>query len=95
MKKVLSIIAVISLGAGSVFAGCGKKVDNVGTFTYNAETKTLSGGDLKKPIKILPTTKVTNADGEEATIEDIAGGKVKVVSEHNKADSVAAVKATS
>ncbi len=92
MKKVLSILAVLSLAAGSVFAGCGKKVENVGTFTYDPETKTLTGEGLKKPVTILASTEIKDADGNEATIEDIASGKVKIVSEHNKADSVAAVK---
>ena len=85
MKKVLSFLAIIGLAAGSVFAGCGKKVETVGTLTkYNEEKKTIKIEGADKPIKITATTK--GAD----KLADLTGKKVKVISEHGKADSVAA-----
>ena len=88
MKKFLGIIAAIAIGAGSVYAGCGKKVTNEGEAAYDADTKSLTIEGAKKPIQIQATTVVKNADGEEVDIASLDGKKVKVVSEHNKADSV-------
>lgn len=87
MKKLLTLLAMASLAVGA-HAACGKKVTDEGTLkTYNAEKKEVV---------------VTKADGKEATITltpattgadkvaALVGKPVKVISEHGKADSVAA-----
>ena len=87
MKKLLTLLAMASLAVGAQ-AACGKKVTDEGTLkSFNAEKKEVV---------------VTKADGKEATITltpatvgadkvaALVGKAVKVVSEHGKADSVAA-----
>lgn len=87
MKKLLTLLAMASLSL-SAQAACGKKVTDEGTLkSYNAEKKEVV---------------VTKADGKEATITltpktegadkvaSLVGKSVKVISEHGKADSVAA-----
>ena len=87
MKKLLTLLAMASLAVGAQ-AACGKKVTDEGTLkSYNAEKKEVV---------------VTKADGNEATITltpatvgadkvaALVGKAVKVVSDHGKADSVAA-----
>lgn len=91
MKKFITAIITCVALAGAAFAGCGKKVTNTGEYTYDAEKKVLTGGDLKKPIAILATTVVKDAEGKKTTIDKLSG-KLTVVSEHNKADSVAPAK---
>ncbi|MEM1440878.1 MAG: hypothetical protein AAGF67_00950 [Verrucomicrobiota bacterium] len=88
MKNFLGIIAAIAIGAGTAFAGCGKKVTSEGEASYDADTKSLTVKGVDKPIKIQASTVIKNADGEEVEIASLDGKKVKVVSEHNKADSV-------
>lgn len=91
MKKFLGIIAAVMIGAGSVYAGCGKKVTDEGKVTsYDADAKTLTVEGAKKPFKIQATTTVKDAEGNEVEISSLEGKKVKVVSEHGKADSVTA-----
>ena len=88
MKKFLALTAILTLSLGSAYAGCGKKVTNEGTLkSYDATTKTavVEGKDGKAAtITITPST--TGAD----TLSTMVGKSVKVVSEHGKADSVAA-----
>ncbi|MFT5470592.1 MAG: cytochrome oxidase Cu insertion factor (SCO1/SenC/PrrC family) [Verrucomicrobiales bacterium] len=91
MKKFITAIISLAL-AGSAFAGCGKKVTNTGEYKYDAEKKMLTGEGLAKPIAILATTVVKDADGKKTTIDKLEG-KITVISEHNKADSVAPAKA--
>jgi hypothetical protein len=85
MKKILSLLTLVALSAGS-FAACGKKVTDEGTLkAYSADKKeiTIETKDGKTVARVLtPDTKV---DGK---IEDLIGKAVKVVSEHNKLDSV-------
>lgn len=73
------------------FADCGHKVTHEGNFTYDSNAKTILVEGGEKPIKLLETTVIKNAEGKEVAITELAGSKVKVVSEHNKADSVTAV----
>lgn len=86
MKKLLTIISVVALSAGSVFAACGKKVTDEGKLTsYNADKKevTITTKEGKAVNRVLtPDSKVTGK------IEELVGKSVKVVSEHNKVDSV-------
>ena len=91
IKKILAMVAVLGLAFSSAYAGCGKKVEVTGTFKYDAETKSLTVEGAKKPIKLQKTTKVTGADGKETTIDKL-DGKITVIHEHNKADSVAPAK---
>lgn len=88
MKQFLALIAIVSLSAGSASAGCGKKVTNEGTLkSFDAATKTLTveAKDGKAAaITLTPTT--TGAE----KVADLVGKSVKIVSEHGKADSVAA-----
>jgi hypothetical protein len=86
MKKLLTIISVVALSAGSVFAACGKKVTDEGKLTsYSAEKKevTITTAEGKAVNRVLtPDSKVSGK------IEELVGKSVKVVSEHNKIDSV-------
>jgi VCBS repeat-containing protein len=88
MKKFLTLIAIVSLSAGSAFAACGKTTTSEGTLkSYDAEKKTLvvEAKDGKATtITLTPST--TGAD----TIATLIGKSVKVVAEHGKAQSVAA-----
>lgn len=88
MKKFLTLIAIVSLSAGSAFAACGKKVTSEGTLkSYDAEKKQLvveSKDGKATTVTLTPDT--TGADKVAALV----GKSVKVVSEHGKADSVAA-----
>lgn len=88
MKKFLALIAIVSLSVGSAVAGCGKKVTNEGTLkSFDAATKTLTvEGKDGKAATITLTPATTGAD----KAADLVGKTVKVVSEHGKADSVAA-----
>jgi len=87
MKKILAILTIVAVSAGSSFAACGKKVTDEGKLTsFNAEKKelTITTKDGKTVNRMLtPDTTVTGK------IEELVGKSVKVVSEHNKADSVA------
>jgi hypothetical protein len=90
MKTILSIIAVVALGAGSVFANCGKKVETTGKLkSFDAETKTLVvvAKGKESTITLTPTTEIKKGK-KEIEITELVGKKVKVVSEHDKADSV-------
>ena len=87
MKKLLALLAMATLTLG-VQAGCGKKVTDEGTLkSYDAEKKTVvveKADGKSATVTLTPTT--TGAD----KVADLVGKAVKVVSEHGKADSVAA-----
>lgn len=88
MKKFLTLIALVTLSAGSAFAGCGKTTTSEGTLkSYDAATKTVvvEAKDGKATtITLTPST--TGADA----VANLVGKSVKVVAEHGKAQSVAA-----
>jgi len=88
MKKFLALIAIVSFSAGSAFAGCGKTITSEGTLkSFDAATKVLvveSKDGKATSITLTPST--TGAD----TVAGLVGKSVKVVAEHNKAQSVAA-----
>ncbi len=88
MKKLLTIITVVALSAGSVFAACGKKVTDEGTLkSFNAEKKEVTievAGGKTVALVMTPDTKVSGK------IEELVGKSVKAVSEHKKLDSVTA-----
>lgn len=87
MKKLLTVLAMVSLAVGAQ-AACGKKVTDEGTLkSYDAEKKevVVTKADGKTAtVTLTPAT--TGAD----KVADLVGKAVKVVSEHGKADSVAA-----
>jgi hypothetical protein len=91
MKKILAICASTVVLALSASAACGKKVTNTGELkSYDAESKSITvvEGDKEVKVTLTPTTVAKGKDGAEAKVEDLVGKTVKVVSEHNKADSV-------
>ncbi len=92
MKKLLALMAVVALAAGSAYAGCGKKVTDEGKLTsYDAETKALVV-ELKDgksaTLTATPATEAKNKDGKKTELSELVGKTVKVVSEHKKIDSV-------
>lgn len=92
MKSILSAFAALMISAGVSYAGCGKKTETTGTLkSYDAETKMIvvdvDGSDTK--VSATPSTEVKSG-AAEAKMEDLVGKKVKVISEHKKADSVTA-----
>ena len=90
MKKLIALLAMASLSVGAQ-AACGKKVTDEGTLkSYDAATKqvVVTKADGKDAtVTLTPTT--TGADKVAAMV----GKAVKVISEHGKADSVAAAAA--
>ncbi len=87
MKKLLTLLAFASLSVAG-FAACGKTVTNEGTLkSYDAESKKVVVVDAAgKSATITLTPSTTGAD----KAADLVGKPVKVVSEHGKAQSVAA-----
>jgi hypothetical protein len=87
MKTLLALLALSSL-AVSAQAGCGKKVTDEGTLkSYDAEKKTVvieKAGGKAATITLTPST----AGADKAA--SLVGKPVTVVSEHNKAESIAA-----
>ena len=87
MKKLLALLAMATLTLGAQ-AGCGKKVTDEGTLkSYDAEKKTVvveKADGKTATVTLTPTT--AGADKVAALV----GKAVKVVSEHGKAESVAA-----
>lgn len=87
MKQILTLaaLAVLSLSAS---AACGKKVTNEGTLkSYDAEKKVVVVEIAEgKTASITLTPATTGAD----KAADLVGKAVTVISEHGKADSVAA-----
>ncbi len=94
MKAMLALIVVLSLGASGVHAGCGVKETHEGTLkSVDAEKNVIvvaiAGKDGKEvSITLTASTKVMDGEGKETKAASLVGKKVKVVSEHSKADSV-------
>lgn len=87
MKKLLALLTLLTLSIGAQ-AGCGKTVTSEGTLkSFDAEKKQLVvEGKDGKSVTITLTPSTTGAD----KAKDLVGKAVKVVSEHNKAQSIAA-----
>ena len=87
MKKFLTLLAMAALTLGAQ-AACGKKVTDEGTLkSFDAEKKlaVIEKADGKTAsITLTPAT--TGAD----KVASLVGKAVTVISEHGKADSVAA-----
>lgn len=85
MKKFFSLIAIVSLSAGSAFAGCGKidttegKLKSFDAATKVAVVETKAG---EKSVTLTPTSK----GGEKA--EKLVGKNVKVQSSHGKVTEI-------
>ena len=90
MKTILSIVAVVALGAGSIFAGCGKTTETKGTLkSFDKDTKTLVIDVKGKESKIAVTTKTEYKKGKKKSeVADLVGKKVTVIVGHKKAVSV-------
>lgn len=98
MKQLVALFVALTIAAGSVYAGCGKKDTDSGKLTsYDKEKKAimveLADGKMAT-IALTPTTETKDAAGKAAKIEDLVGKTVQVVSEHKKADSVTETKKT-
>ncbi len=93
MKKLLTIIALAIFTTAASQAACGTKVTDEGTLkAVNADTKaiTIETADGKTVSRTLtPTSTSAGKDGKAAEASALVGKKVKVVSEHNKIDSLA------
>jgi flavin-dependent dehydrogenase len=90
--KLLSLIAVLVLAATAASAGCGAKDTTEGTLKSvdkenNAVVVEVKEGEEVK-ITLTAKTEVVDADGKKAEVSKLVGSKVKVVSEHAKADSI-------
>jgi len=87
MKKILSLLAIAALALGAQ-AACGKKVTDEGKLkSFDAEKKqvVIEKADGKTAtVTLTPST--TGAD----KAADLVGKPVTVVSEHGKAESIAA-----
>ena len=85
MKKIFSLIAIVSLSVGSAFAGCGKidttegKLKSFDAATKVAVVETKAG---EKSVTLTPTSK----GGEKA--EKLVGKNVKVLSSHGKVTEI-------
>jgi hypothetical protein len=87
MKKILALIAFVSLSFVTADANCGKKVTTEGTLkTYAAEKKELTVE--AKDGKAVTLTLTPSSTGADA-VDKLVGKSVKIVSEHGKIDSVA------
>ncbi len=88
MKTILTILTVLGL-ATAAYAGCGKKVTDEGSLeSFDKDAKTVTVKGAKKPFEISSSTEIKDKDGNAAKIEDLVGKAVKIVSEHNKAESI-------
>ncbi len=81
MKSILTTIAVLSLAAGSAFAGCGKVDKTEGTLkSFNAESKkvVIEAEGKEVTLTLTPTSK--GAD----KLAKLEGKKVSAQSMHGK-----------
>lgn len=91
----VALLAIVALSAGSVYAGCGKKVATVGELeSYDAGTKALTidvtqtsqKSQRNKTVQLTLTPDSKTMGGRE--IEQLVGQQLSVVSEHGKVDYV-------
>ncbi len=96
MKVLVSLILVVAVVTGPVWAGCGKKVNDQGTLTaLDSGNKTFVVTDeagKKTTFKMTPGTKVQDQNGKAAQLADLVNKMVAVTSEHSQADLVAQLK---
>lgn len=87
MKSFLALLAIAALSLNA-YAACGKKVTDTGKLkSYSAETKAAVVTNAEgKDVTITLTPKTVGAD----KAAELVGKDVTVISEHGKADSIAA-----
>ncbi|MBI5772540.1 MAG: hypothetical protein HZA89_02210 [Verrucomicrobia bacterium] len=84
MKKLLTLLAALSLTVGAAYAGCGKTETTKGTLEkYDAEKKaiTVKGTDGK-------SVTLTLTPGVKGDIKALVGKSVTAVSSHKKVESL-------
>ena len=85
MKKLLTLIAALSIAASAAYAGCGKTETTKGTLEkYDAEKKAITVKDAEGKSVVLTLTPSSKA----ANLSALIGKKVTVVSSHKKIESV-------
>ncbi len=93
-KLTLCMIVVFAVVAGAAYAGCGVKDTHEGTLKSFDEEKNVivvavAGEDGEQvTITLTADTTVKDGEGNDTKPSNLVGTKVKVVSEHAKADSV-------
>lgn len=86
MKKIFSLIAIVSLSAGSAFAGCGKIDTTEGKLkSFDASTK-VAVVETKDKKSVSVTLTPTSKGGEG--VEKLVGKKVKVLASHGKVTEI-------
>ena len=86
MKKIFSLIAIVSISAGSAFAGCGKIDTTEGKLkSFDATTK-VAVVETKDKKSVNVTLTPTSKGGEG--IEKLVGKKVKVLASHGKVTEI-------
>jgi ABC-type Fe3+-hydroxamate transport system substrate-binding protein len=92
MKKLLTILTIAAVAAGSAYAGCGKTETDKGTVSsIDTEKKqiTIQTAEGKTVTRTLtPSSKITAKDGKAAEGSALKGKTVAVVSEHGKVQTV-------
>ena len=84
MKKLLTLIAALTVATGAAYAGCGKTETTKGKLeSYDAEAKAITVKDAEgKSVKLTLTPAV------KIDVKTLVGKSVTVVSEHKKVSSV-------
>lgn len=86
MKKLLTLLAIVSVSAGSAFAGCGKIDTTEGKLkSFNPETK-IAVVETKDKKKVNVTLTPTSKGGEG--VDKLVGKNVKVLASHGKVTEI-------
>jgi hypothetical protein len=91
VMKSLFLLVVLVLCASAASADCGKKATHEGTLkSVDAENSTITVvvGDKEIKLTLTTETKVSDAAGNAVEVGSLVGKAVKVVSEHEKIDSI-------
>ena len=101
MKYIITILAVLAISAGSVWAGCNRKVSSIGKLkSWDADAKKITlvvrqSSNSKqleaKSAELTMTPDSTIVHGgqvDSVNIADIVGKNISVMSEHGKIDYV-------
>ena len=101
MKYIITILTVLTLAAGSAWAGCGKKMSSIGKLeSWDAETKKITIAIMQSSnpkelqsksakLTMTPDSSIVHAGKvDSVNIADVVGKNISVVSEHGKIDFV-------
>lgn len=91
VMKSLILLVVLALCASAASAGCGEKTTHAGTLkSVDAENSTITVVVDDKEINLTLTaeTEVSDAEGNAVEVGSLVGKAVKVISEHEKIDSI-------